>query len=83
MTPGRYRASVPELRKAVHATHARRAVPIDVSPTGTGMTQPPATINSAREPATRPTAALGVRLIGWFLLSSSLGLVSCQSLFVL
>jgi hypothetical protein len=47
------------------------------------MTQPPATINSAREPASRPTAALGVRLIGWFLLTSSLGLVSCQSLFVL
>ena len=66
-----------ELRQALHAT------PIGVSPTGTGMTQLPATSNSAREPASRPTAALGVRLIGWFLLTSSLGLVSCQSLFVL
>jgi len=47
------------------------------------MTQSPANSNSAREPAIRPTAALGVRLIGWFLLTSSLGLVSCQSLFVL
>ena len=40
------------------------------------------TISDAdREPATRPRASLGVRFLGWFLLSSSLGLVSCQSLF--
>lgn len=42
------------------------------------------TINdTGREPATRPRASLGVRFLGWFLLSSSLGLVSCQSLFFL
>ncbi|MGE5155147.1 MAG: hypothetical protein ACM3ST_14165 [Bdellovibrio bacteriovorus] len=30
-----------------------------------------------------PRRSLGVRLLGWALLSASLGLVSCQSLFVL
>jgi len=40
------------------------------------------TISDAdRAPLTRPRASLGVRFLGWFLLSSSVGLVSCQSLF--
>jgi hypothetical protein len=33
--------------------------------------------------ATRPRASFGVRFLGWFLLTSSVGLLSCQSLFVL
>ncbi|MGB5734335.1 MAG: hypothetical protein WBM40_07830 [Thiohalocapsa sp.] len=33
--------------------------------------------------ATRPRASFGVRFLGWFLLSSSVGLLSCQSLFFL
>jgi hypothetical protein len=34
-------------------------------------------------PATRPPGSFGARFLGWFLLFSSVGLVSCQSLFYL
>lgn len=36
----------------------------------------------ADQPLTPPRRGLGVRLLGWALLTASLGLVSCQSLLV-
>lgn len=36
-----------------------------------------------RPVATRPRRGLGWRMLGWALLIGSVGLVSCQSLFVL
>ena len=39
--------------------------------------------DAGHEPATRPRASFGVRFLGWFLLTSSVGLLSCQSMFVL
>lgn len=35
----------------------------------------------AEHPPAPPRRSLGVRLLGWTLLTASLGLVSCQSLF--
>lgn len=54
------------------------------------MNKPPNTVSTtlptedaSRALATRPRASFGVRFLGWFLLSSSVGLLSCQSLFFL
>lgn len=38
--------------------------------------------DSSDRPPAPPQRTLGVRLLGWTLLTASIGLVSCQSLFV-
>jgi len=43
----------------------------------------PTKTDSSAEIATRPRASYGVRFLGWFLLTSSVGLLSCQSMFFL
>ena len=48
-------------------------------------TQRPRTETSrhgADRPQTPPRRSLGIRVLGWTLLTASVGLVSCQSLFV-
>ena len=49
------------------------------------MSSPPTLTDPVREPvpATRPRGSVGTRILGGLLLTFSLGLVSCQSLFFL
>jgi len=46
-------------------------------------TAPQIKTDADQAPATRPRASFGSRFLGWFLLTSSVGLLSCQSMFVL
>jgi hypothetical protein len=51
------------------------------NPHSTTAMQPDATLPRPAEPP--PPPRLGTRVLGWTLMTASLGLVSCQSLFVL
>jgi hypothetical protein len=45
------------------------------------MSNLPTRSDEPQLPATRPTSSPGLRFLGWFLITSSVGLVSCQSMF--